>query len=179
MPRPRRALSVACALLLTAFLSSAGSPARGQVPSTGRAAPSAALVVLVPAGDSAVSPSNVARAVAGREVTAVYTTDTPATRRLAERLHDRLGGSLIPYDRGGAAAVDFAGVLVENAVDYAGRRNLGRAVLVVAEPDLARPFLRLAAGARAADAAAAGRATDGFVITLAPDDSRTVARTPF
>jgi hypothetical protein len=76
----------------------------------------------------------------------VYTTDTPVARRLAERLHARLGGSLIPYDRGGSAAEAFAAVLVDNAVEYAARRDVGRVVLVVTEPDITLPFLHRAVG---------------------------------
>jgi len=173
-------MSVASALLLVASYG-AIPVARGQTPSAvAVATPDSAIVVLIPAEDGAVSPSRVARAVGNRDVTAVYTTNAPAARRFAKRLHDRLGGSLIPYDRVGMAADEFAGVLVENAVDYAAHRNLGRAVLVVVEPDLTRSFLRYAAGSAAPGVADVdSRVTDGFVITVAPDGSRAVVRISF
>lgn len=169
--------------LLLATCAAAATAARGQAaPEPARApvrpapAPDTALVVLIPAdAHGAVHAARVARAAGGRKVTAVYTTDDPAARRSADRLHARLGGSLINYDRVRMADEAFAGVLVENALEYAARREPRRAVVVVVEPGLVVPFLRRAAGAPAPDAAY-GRRPDGFVIAVAPDDRRAVTR---
>ena len=121
---------------------------------------------------------HVRRAVGGREVAAVYTTDDATTRRAADRVHAHLGGSLINYDRVGMSDEALAGVLVENAVGYAAPREPAAAILVVAEPGLIRPFLRRAAGG-ADRAGAADADVAAYVLTAAPDGARAVAPVPF
>jgi hypothetical protein len=106
-------------------------------------------VILVPVMSTAVAPE-LDRMINGRTLVGIYTTDGAGAARLAARLQADLGSTIVTRERGGKTAEDFAALLVAAAVDTAARRQMNRAVIVVVEPDVFRPFLRRAAGERSA-----------------------------
>jgi hypothetical protein len=127
------------------------------------------LVVLVPATTDAAGALGAVRALRDKDVAAVYTTGDPAARRLARALSTTVGGSFVPYDRGGMPDEEFAAVLVRNALGA----NPRRAVVVVVEPGLVGPLFRgaaVAAGVDVGPTGAPGGRPDGvLVLTVAPD----------
>jgi len=171
--------SITRALALGACFFGAAVTARAQA--TLRTAPhtTEAVVVFLPVpGDSAAA-SRIARSLGDREVVAVYTTDAPAAYRAAQVLHDRFGGSLIPYDRLSRPAAEFGDLLFDNSVGSAARKHLGQAILVVAEADLTLPFLRRARSSRSGDSRVEQEAARGFVIAVDGAGSRSVTRLEF
>lgn len=153
------------------LLFASGRPAVAQdlADSAAFVAADSTLVVLVPANTDAAGALGVVRALSGVDVSAVYATNGPATRRLARVLSETVGGSLVPYDRAGMEDDEFAAVLVRNAIGA----NPRRAVVVVVEPDLMRPFFRHAAAAAGVDVgptgAPGGRPEGVLVLTVAPN----------
>jgi beta-lactamase regulating signal transducer with metallopeptidase domain len=136
------------------------------------------VIVVQVAADGTVPVRQLRRAVAGREVTAVYTSDDATAYRVADEVHARLGGSLINYDRVGMSDAALADVLFDNAVEFAARREPGAAILVVTEPGLILPFLRRATGSVGSNAANEQNAA-AYAITVAPDGAYAVAPVTF
>jgi len=134
--------------------------------------------VVLAATDSVPAP-RIVHAIDGREVAAVYTTDTPATSRVAKSVHVRFGGSLIPYDRLARSAVEFGNLLFQNAVNVGAQRHPGEAILVVAEPDLLLPLLRRVLGPQPPGRELAKAMQEGFVITLGSAGERSASPLPF
>jgi hypothetical protein len=178
MPGPVRSASVTRALIVALGCLGVAPPAWAQsVPAN--APQSSTVVVFLPTRTDSVAASRITRAIGGREVVAIYTTDTPAAVRVAHVVHGQFGGSLIPYDRLGRDAGDFGDVLYRNAVDHGARQHPGTAVLVVAEPDLMLPFLRHAISPPGDDGTLAKTAADGFVVSIEIAGNRSVRPLPF
>jgi hypothetical protein len=169
MPRLLRSVSVTRALILGAWCSGAALPALAQSSGT---ALRGTVVVFLPTQVDSVTASRISRAIGGREVVAIYTTDAPTVFPVAKAIHAQFGGSLIPYDRLSRSANDFGDLLFQNAVDYTARKHRGQAVLVVAESDLTLPFLRRAVSPQTLDRELEKAAKDGFVIAV--DGGRSV-----
>jgi hypothetical protein len=178
MPAFARFRSASRALTFAAWCAGASLPAAAQSSRGIAPRPASTLVVVLPAPSDSTPDARIARAVAGRDVAAVYTTDNPASYRAADAMHTDFGGSLIPYDRLARSANDVADLLFHNAVDNAARRHAGQVVLVVAEPDVTLALLRRATRRRAIGSEPDSATSNGFMIAIGPDGSRSVTRLP-
>lgn len=179
--------AAAAAVLATALAAPAGAQATdgpaalpASVPAdTGRfAATDSTLVVVVPSGASSTSVLGAVRAVRGRAVTAVYTTDELAARRLGAALATTVGASLVPYDRAGATPDAYAARLVRNAL----AANPRGAVMIVGDAVLTDPIFREAAaasGVSTARNAHAGGGPDGVVVLGVAPRTRSLVRDRF
>lgn len=179
MPRFVRSASLTRAIVLGAACLASAVPAQSQSAPSAASARRATIVVFLPTRVDSVAASRIRRTIGGRDVVAVYTTDSPTAYRAAQALHVQFGGSLIPYDRLSRPASDFGNLLFHNAVEYAAREHLGQAVLVVAETDLTLPFLRRAVSPQTLDSELEKGSEDGFLITLGTAGSRSVTLLPF
>lgn len=154
-----------------------GSAVRAQAPAafgpaavrvaaadTGRfVATDSTLVVIVPASAEPVRVLGAVRAVRGRSVTAVYTTDERAAHALGVALAGAVGASVIPYDRAGASTDAYAARLLHNAV----AANPGGTVMIVADAAFREPLYRDAAaasGVAISDEARAGGGPNGVLV---------------
>jgi hypothetical protein len=147
-----------------------GSDRPDTVPST--------RVVLIPAVDR-YNVSRLEGGIKNLKVLAVYTTDGHTARALAAKVQASVGGPLVTLERAGRSADDFARALVDTIVEKTGRRNMNRAIIVIAEPDLVRPFVYGAVGERGATGfdESGGMAT--FVIFVRADNGRLLTMRPF
>ena len=148
---------------------------RATVADTGRfLAADSTLVVVVPSGAEPTGVLGAVRAVRGRSVTAVYTTDDRAALALGSALAGAVGASLIPYDRAGATTDAYAARLLRNAVSA----NPGGTVMIVGDAALRDPLYRraaAAAGVATPDDARAGGGQNGvLVLGVAPNTPRLV-----
>ena len=166
------------ALAFASWCAAASLPAAAQSAHGIAARPDSTLVVVLLPRNDATLDARVARAVAGRNVAAVYTTDNPASYHAADAVHTDFGGSLIPYDRLARSANDFADLLFRNAVVNAARHHAGQVVLVVAEPDVTLALLRRTTRRQATGGEPDSATSNGFMIAIGPDGSRSVTRLP-
>ena len=139
------------------------------VADTGRfLAADSTLVVVVPSGAAPTGVLGAVRAVRGRSVTAVYTTDDRAALALGSALAGAVGASLIPYDRVGATTDAYAARLLRNAVGA----NPRGTVMIVGDAALRDPLYRCAAAASGIatpeDARAGGGQNGMLVLGVAP-----------
>jgi hypothetical protein len=177
---------VARTLVLAAVASIPFSTVRGQIRSRGGGGPDrpdtvpSTRVVLVPAVDR-YDASWVAAggALKDLKVLAVYTTDGPVARGLAAKIHANVGGSLIPLERAGKSAEDFARSLVDTVIEKTARRNMNRAIVVIAEPDLVRPFIRGAVPGRNGNARDEGPPNATYIVFVRSDNLRLLSAKPF
>jgi hypothetical protein len=176
MPACRHLVPAIARLMLVGTCFGAAQTAGGQ--STPATPSRSTVVVVLPATDPVAAP-RIAHAIDGREVAALYTTDMPATSRVAQSMHSRFGGSLIPYDRLSRSAVDFGDLLFQNAVNVGAQRHPGEAILVVVEPDLLLPFFHRALGPQTTDSELAKATQEGFVITFGSAGQPSVSPLPF
>jgi hypothetical protein len=111
-----------------------------EPPEKGDTVPSARIVV-IPALER-YDLSRLARDVNNMPVLAVFTTDGPVARSLAVKAQAIVGGPLIPLVRANRSSEDFRRALIDTIVEKTARPNMNRAIVLVAEPELVRSFVR-------------------------------------
>ena len=172
---PTSSLLVARTLILAAFVAIPFATAQGQGRSDNRDTTPVTRVILVPASDS-YDAAEIARARNGIDVVAIFTTDGDVARRLAERIHPQVGGSLVTLARAGQGAQDFARVVVDSVIQKAAPRSFGHAIVLVAEPELFRPILALAFEGRGAELMDEAGPIPTFMIGVRSDNRLTLSR---
>jgi hypothetical protein len=146
--------SLARALFLAASVSMVASATHAQCRPLNRdprdrpdTIPAARVILIAPS--EAYEPAQLACYLSGRPLVTIFVTDGTATTQLASRLQAVVGGSVVSFARGGRSAPLFASALVDSVVIKTGRRNLDKALVIVAEPELFKPILESALGERA------------------------------
>lgn len=172
------------AALLCAWASIPLETGQGQTRSRGGGGPDkpdtipSTRVILVPAVER-YNASRIGGGIKDLKVLAVYTTDGQVARTLAGKIHANIGSSLIPLERAGKSAEEFARMMVDSVVEKTARRNMNRAIIVVAEPDLLRPFLHGAVGERGAKAFDEEGGIATFIVFVRADNLRLLTMRPF